>query len=76
MVNGQVEQLGRCVRRSLEVAALAQRSDEQLLSAFLSRSDPSAFAALVRRHGPLVLSACRQVLREEADVEDVREPRL
>src|SRR5207249_11548982 len=54
-----------------EAAAVAQLSDEQLLTAFVSRGDRSAFAALVRRHGPLVLSACRQVLREEADVEDV-----
>ncbi len=68
---GQTEQLGRCIRRSLEAAGLAQLPDEQLLTAFLRRSDQSAFAALLRRHGPLVLSACRQVLRDEADVEDV-----
>jgi RNA polymerase sigma factor (sigma-70 family) len=71
MVTGQAEQLGCCVRRSLEAAAVAHRCDEQLLTAFLSHSDPAAFATMVRRHGPLVLSACRQVLREEADVEDV-----
>src|SRR5262245_35893136 len=34
------------------------------------RGDESAFAALVRRHGPAVLAACRSVLRDEADVED------
>jgi RNA polymerase sigma factor (sigma-70 family) len=44
--------------------------DPELLAAFLARRDPAAFDAIVRRHGPTVLNACRQVLRDEADVED------
>ncbi|HKB02631.1 MAG TPA: sigma-70 family RNA polymerase sigma factor [Gemmataceae bacterium] len=51
-------------------AGLGQRTDAQLLADFLDQKDPSAFEALVRRHGPLVLSTCRQVLRSEADAED------
>jgi RNA polymerase sigma factor (sigma-70 family) len=45
-------------------------TDPDLLAAFLAGRDPAAFDAIVRRHGPTVLNACRQVLRDEADVED------
>ncbi len=45
-------------------------SDEQLLYAFTSRRDESAFAALVRRHGPMVQGVCRRVLGHQQDAED------
>jgi RNA polymerase sigma factor (sigma-70 family) len=45
-------------------------SDEQLLHAFTSQHDDSAFATLVRRHGPLVLGVCRRVLHHAEDAED------
>src|SRR5262249_21120248 len=45
-------------------------SDEQLLHAFLTRHDDSSFAALVRRHGPMVLHVCRRVLGHQQDAED------
>jgi RNA polymerase sigma factor (sigma-70 family) len=50
--------------------SVADAPDAELLQAFLSSRDSGAFAAIVRRHGPTVLNACRQVLRHEADVED------
>jgi hypothetical protein len=47
-----------------------EKCDEQLLRAFLSNRDHNAFAALVRRHGPMVLHVCRRVLGHEQDAED------
>ena len=53
----------------LRVAA-GEASDADLLRTFLATRDSAAFSTLVRRHGPTVLAACRQVLRQESDVED------
>ena len=42
----------------------AELSDDQLLERFVARRDDSAeaaFAALIRRHGPMVLRVCGQV---------------
>jgi RNA polymerase sigma factor (sigma-70 family) len=46
------------------------QSDQRLLRDFTARHDETAFAALVARHGPLVLRVCRRVLGHEQDAED------
>jgi RNA polymerase sigma factor (sigma-70 family) len=45
-------------------------SDGQLLARFVAVRDEDAFAALVRRHGPMVLGVCRRVLRDFHNAED------
>jgi RNA polymerase sigma factor (sigma-70 family) len=52
------------------IAASRTAADAELLEQFLRGRDEAAFAALVRRHRPTVLAACRQVLADDADVED------
>jgi RNA polymerase sigma factor (sigma-70 family) len=45
-------------------------TDRELLHRF-ARGDQSAFAALMRRHGAMVLGVGRRVLHQESDAEDV-----
>lgn len=53
------------------IAAQALRvSDGEYLRRFVEDRDEGAFAELVRRNGPLVLRACRSVLRDPAAAED------
>src|SRR5262245_47278047 len=45
-------------------------SDGQLLLRYVAHREEAAFAALLRRHGPMVLGVCRRVLRDGHDAED------
>jgi RNA polymerase sigma-70 factor (ECF subfamily) len=45
-------------------------SDRQLLECFVRSQDEAAFAALVQRHGPMVLGVCRRVLHDAHEAED------
>ena len=60
-----------CDRSSLFAeGVVAGLSDAQLLERFLTQGDAGAFEALVARHGPMVLSVCRGILRNPHDAED------
>jgi RNA polymerase sigma factor (sigma-70 family) len=60
--------LARRLRRL--VSATDSASDADLLDRFVTDRDGLAFAALVSRHGPMVLAVCRRVLRHRQDAED------
>jgi RNA polymerase sigma factor (sigma-70 family) len=55
---------------ALRHARAAAAPDAELLHAWLSRHDDAAFAALVRRHGSMVLNVCRRILHHRQDAED------
>jgi RNA polymerase sigma factor (sigma-70 family) len=46
------------------------QSDADLLERFSHQGDQEAFGALVQRHGPMVLSLCRRLLRDEHEAGD------
>jgi RNA polymerase sigma factor (sigma-70 family) len=54
----------------LVAGGAGQQDDAQLLEHFLRCRDESAFATLVRRHGPMVLAVCRRLLSDPHDAED------
>jgi RNA polymerase sigma factor (sigma-70 family) len=60
------------LRRTLAAPALAGLSDGQLLRLFAVGGGAAgpAFEALLRRHGPMVLRACRAALRDPHAAED------
>jgi RNA polymerase sigma factor (sigma-70 family) len=62
--DGSVIQFLRAVR------PVTGPTDGELLGRFVTLRDGSAFAELLRRHGPMVLSTCRRLLRHEQDAED------
>jgi RNA polymerase sigma factor (sigma-70 family) len=45
-------------------------ADRHLLERFVTARDEAAFAALVRRHGPMVLGVCRRLLHDSHEAED------
>jgi RNA polymerase sigma factor (sigma-70 family) len=70
MATAQLGTLMRHIKGLAAGCAGPHRTDRQLLDDFASRRDESAFAGLVGRHGPMVLGACRRLLRHEQDAED------
>jgi RNA polymerase sigma factor (sigma-70 family) len=61
------------IDRLFRAGTAAGLSDAQLLERFATRhgeAAEAAFAALVERHGPMVLRVCRSVLRDPHDAQD------
>ncbi len=58
------------IRKLLGTNTAGGAGDAELLRRFVQGRDESAFELLVWRHAALVLGVCRQLLHEEADVED------
>ncbi len=70
MNNGQLSPVTRILQRIVLAEGGSRLSDAQLLEEFVARRDELAFAALVRRHGPMVWAVCKRILRNEHDAED------
>src|SRR5947208_4201081 len=62
-----------CILRYLGELPFAQvdaAPDRELLERFTRGRDEEAFAALLRRHGPMVWRVCRRFAPNRADAED------
>src|SRR5437879_4637936 len=70
MTTGALSGVLHHLRRSALLREGAGLTDAELLDEFLKRHDESAFEALIRRHGPMVLGVCRRILRHGDDAED------
>ena len=73
MARGRDQIVLRNVRTLFEVGTVGGLTDGELLDRF--EAGPGevaelAFAVLVERHGPMVLRACRRILRDEHDAHD------
>jgi RNA polymerase sigma factor (sigma-70 family) len=58
------------IRHAESFSAPDADADSELLARFARTRDESAFAELLRRHGPMVWAVCRQSLPDAADAED------
>jgi hypothetical protein len=56
--------------KRLQHCLSAEQPDADLLAAYVAQRDHEAFAALVKRYGPLVWSICRRQLRESSAADD------
>ncbi len=64
----------RQIESLFDGGSISGLTDRQLLERFTTSGDATgeaAFAALVRRHGPMVLGISRQLLGDRHDAEDV-----
>jgi RNA polymerase sigma factor (sigma-70 family) len=70
MAHAQTSPVGHFIHRLSIAQLVAAAPDEELVERFAVHREEAAFAALVRRHGPLVLGVCRRVLTDPHAAED------
>jgi RNA polymerase sigma factor (sigma-70 family) len=70
MLNSQQKVVLPHLCRLIDSSFGGELCDRALLERFLEQHDSASFAALVRRHGPMVLGVCRRILGNVHDAED------
>jgi RNA polymerase sigma factor (sigma-70 family) len=70
---GQPSTILRQIDLAFNVGTVVGLTDAELVERFVARPGPvaeAAFAALVRRHGPMVHRVCRSIVRDHHDAQD------
>src|SRR5436305_13083022 len=70
MAVGQCSPLMQYIRRVAYSGTAEGATDALLLEQYVVAENHAAFAALVRRHGPMVHGVCRRVLGDAHDADD------
>jgi RNA polymerase sigma factor (sigma-70 family) len=71
MPSSQANLLLNYIRNVAGVENALNVPDRELLKRFTTQGDEAAFAALIRRHGSMVLRLCLRILPNQQDAEDV-----
>jgi RNA polymerase sigma factor (sigma-70 family) len=66
-----LERVLRQIRATAAAGRLSAAPDRHLLDLFVRQRDETAFAAMLERHGPMVLGVCRRTLADEHGADDV-----
>ena len=72
MAGGKSHPVLRFLRRLVAAGPGGDPTDRQLLQRIAGHREEAAFAALVQRHGPMVLGVCRRILHDPHDADDLR----
>lgn len=70
MNHGKLESALRDLRSVMRLPKENEISDDELVRRYAEEREEAAFAALVRRYGPMVLRVCYRVLHRSHDAED------
>ena len=73
MTSGSTRSAARPLEILFRLGTIGDQTDAELLERFLAErgeTAEAAFAAVVERHGPMVLRVCRRVLADPNDAED------
>lgn len=71
MATARLDDLLRHLPGLMRKTSVDGLGDAELLRRFAEQGEEAAFAALVRRHGPLVLQVCQRLLADPHTAEDV-----
>src|SRR5229473_4424803 len=66
----QLQDVLHYLRRTVASPGSHRVADAELLERFVHGQDEAAFEALLLRHGKMVLSTCRRILRDTPEAED------
>ena len=61
----------RVIHRMYALQGSSDLTDRELVERYMANQDETAFAALVKRHGPMVFGVSRRLLRDNHQAEDV-----